>query len=264
MGRIKDSVSSYIRYRFSVQSKFSLHSPFIYKFWAGILKDKINYPAYTGLERLRKELLKDERTINRFDFGAGTKGVMSQSRSIKVKDLARSSLVSAPEGRFLFKLVKEQKPSAILEFGTSLGLSSLYMAEADPDARVVTMEGCPETAALALANFKNAGKKNITVLTGSFDEKLMEALKLIPRPDLVFFDGNHRKLPTLKYWEECLPHLHAGSVAVFDDIHWSREMEEAWKTIVSRPEVKVSIDLYYLGVIYFREELSKEDFVLRF
>lgn len=264
MGRVKDSLSAYIRYRLSVQSKFSLHSPFIYKFWAGILKDKTQYPAYMDAERFRKELLNDERTMNRIDFGAGSNEAIPQSRPVKVKDLARRSLISETEGRFLYKLVKELQPDSILELGTSLGLSTLYLAEAAPSALIITIEGCVETAALARQNFEKAGKKNITVLTGTFDEKLKEALRLMPNPDMVFFDGNHRKEPTLKYWEECKPYLNASSVAVFDDIHWSGEMEEAWKIIISRPEVKVSIDLYHLGVIYFREELSKEDFVLRF
>ncbi|MCX6287482.1 MAG: class I SAM-dependent methyltransferase [Bacteroidetes bacterium] len=228
------------------------------------MKDKTQYPAYLKVEKFRKELLKDEKTINRVDLGAGPKGYKPKSRTVKVKDLARRSLVSITEGRFLFRLVKEQRPSSILEFGTSLGLSALYMAEALPDTRIITIEGCPETAALARLNFEKAGKKNITVLTGSFEEKLKEALGLIPRLDLVFFDGNHHKEATLKYWKECLPYVHPGSVAVFDDIHWSGEMEDAWELIIAQPEVKVSIDLFHLGVIYFREELSKEDFVLRF
>ncbi|MCX6283480.1 MAG: class I SAM-dependent methyltransferase [Bacteroidetes bacterium] len=247
-----------------MQSKFSLHSPFIYKFWAGILKDKTQYPAFTKTEGFRKELLNDKSTINRLDFGAGSNEYGPGTGTIKVKNLARRSLISAAEGRFLYKLVKEQKAVSILEFGTSLGLSALYMAEAAPDARIITMEGCPETAALARRAFDKSGKKNITVLTGAFDVKLREALGLMPKPDLVFFDGNHRKGPTLKYWEECKPHLNASSVVVFDDIHWSGEMEEAWKFIIAEPEVRVSIDLFHLGVVYFREELSKEDFVLRF
>jgi len=160
--------------------------------------------------------------------------------------------------------VKHYKPSCILELGTSLGMSALYMSEAAPGARIITIEGCPETSAIARSNIEKAGKNNISVITGSFDEKLQEALRLMPNPDLVFIDGNHRKEPTVKYFEECLPHLHAGSVVVMDDIHWSAGMEEAWKLIIAKPEVKVSVDLYHMGVVYFREELSKEDFVLRF
>ncbi|MEI7490261.1 MAG: class I SAM-dependent methyltransferase [Bacteroidota bacterium] len=264
MRSLKDSFSAYIRYRCLVQSKYSLHSPFIYRFWAGILKDKTKYPAYAKAESFRNTLLNDNSTINRVDFGAGSNEQGPGAGAIKISDLARRSLISAAKGRVLYKLVKEQQPQAILEFGTSLGLSALYMAEAAPSARIITMEGCPQTAALARQAFKKAGIKNVTVITGVFDEKLGEALGLMPKPGLVFFDGNHRREPTLKYWEQCKPYLNATSVAVFDDIHWSVEMEEAWKCIIAQPFVKVSIDLFHLGVLYFREELSKEDFVLRF
>jgi len=264
MGRLKQSVSAYLRHRLSVQSKYSLHSPFIYQFWAGIIRNKTSYPAYIRLESLRKELLKDERTINRLDLGAGARADAPATKPVKVREIAKRSLVSPAKGRFLYKLVKANQPASIIELGTSLGLSALYMAEAAPDARIITVEGCPETAALARSNFEKSGKENITVITGAFGDKLGEALSLVPHPDMVFFDGNHRQKPTLEYFEECLPGLHSGSVAVFDDIHWSGEMEEAWKLIIARPEVRVSIDLYYMGILYFREELSKEDFVLRF
>lgn len=261
---LKESVSAYIRHRFSVQSKYSLHSPFIYTFWAEVLKDDKSYPAYRTLEKLRKELLKDERNIKRLDFGAGQSGRTNGSNNVKVSEIARNSAVSVSKGRFLYKLVKHHKPDCILELGTSLGMSSLYMSEAAPAALIITIEGCPETAAIARSNFEKAGKKNISVITGGFDEKLSFALGLMTKPDMLFIDGNHRKEPTLKYFEECLPHLHTGSVVVLDDIHWSAGMEEAWKIIISKPEVKVSIDLYHMGIIYFCEELSKEDFVLRF
>ena len=264
MGRLMESVSAYIRYRLSVQSKYSLHSPFIYKFWAEILKDHVRYPAYLEAGKFRKEMLRDERTIRRLDFGAGPGGSAPRHKTVKVCELAGTSMVSAAKGEFLYRLVKANQPVSILELGTSLGLSALYMSEAVPEAGIITLEGCPETAAIARTNFEKSGKKNITVLSGTFDDKLGEALRLIPHPDFVFFDGNHRKEPTLKYWEECLPHLHAGSVVVFDDIHWSGEMDEAWKHIIARSEVKLSIDLFRMGIIYFREELSKEDFVLRF
>jgi len=260
----KESVSAYIRHRLSVQSKYSLHSPFIYTFWAEVLKDYKRYPAYEIVENIRKELLKDDRIIHKVDFGTGQTGRPQDGVTIKVNKIARNSLVSVGKGQFLYKLVKHYKPSCILELGTSLGMSSLYMSEAAPGARIITIEGCPETSAIARSNIEKAGKNNISVITGSFDEKLQEALRLMPNPDLVFIDGNHRKEPTVKYFEECLPHLHAGSVVVMDDIHWSAGMEEAWKLIIAKPEVKVSVDLYHMGVVYFREELSKEDFVLRF
>ena len=264
MGRLKDSLSAYIRYRLSVQSKFSLHSPFIYAFWAGILKDNTRYPVLKLIEKTRTDQLNDNRVINRLDFGAGQNGKPAKRSDIRVGDLARRSLVSVTEGEFLFKLVKVNKPLTILEFGTSLGLSSLYLAAAAPEAKIISMEGCSETAGIAASVIEKAGMKNISIVKGRFEDSLPEVLEKMPLIDLVFFDGNHRRQPTLDYFNACLPHLHPQSVAVLDDIHWSNEMEAAWKEIIGRPEVKVSIDLFHLGVLFFREELSKEDFVLRF
>jgi len=264
MGSLKYSLSAYVRHRMAVQSKYTLHSPFIYQFWSKVLKTPYRFSDYKTVEKTRAEMLKDERLINRLDYGAGSRGPGMPSKHFRVSALARRSLVSRQKGELLYRIVHFYKPMNILEFGTSLGLSALYMAAAMPVARIVSMEGCPETAAIAISNFEKAGRKNITVLTGTFDEKLPDALGLLPKIDLVFFDGNHRPGPTLKYWEACLPRLHAGSIAVFDDIHWSAGMEKAWKTIISRPEVKVSIDLFDPGILFFREELSKEDFVLRF
>ena len=264
MGRITDSISSYIHYRLSLQSKFSLHSPFIYSFWAGILKDHTRYPAFTEAEKARSELLNDNRVIKRLDFGAAQVGDSPLTADVRIKELARKSLVSAAKGELLYKLARVNKPLTILEFGTSLGLSSLYLSAAVPDAKIVSMEGCPETAGIADSVFMKAGLKNIRIVKGRFDDILQSVLAGMPEIDLVFFDGNHRMQPTLDYFEACLPHLHPHSVAVLDDIHWSPGMETAWKNIIARPEVKVSIDLFHLGVLFFHEELSKEDFVLRF
>ena len=264
MGRLKDSVSAYIHHRLSVQSKFSLHSPFIYSFWAGILKDNTRYQAFNEAEKARRELLSDKRVIKRLDFGAAQLGDSPLTADVRIAELARRSLVSKTKGEFLFKLARVNKPSAVLEFGTSLGLSAFYFSSAVPDAKIITMEGCPETAGIAASVIEIAGLKNISIVKGRFDDSLPEVLQKMPVIDLVFFDGNHRLQPTLDYFEACLPHLRPHSVAVFDDIHWSKGMEEAWKKLIARPVVKVSVDLFHLGVLFFREELSKEDFVLRF
>jgi len=264
MGRLIHSLSAYLKHRFSVQSKFSLHSPFIYKFWSGILKDRSALNAYREVEKIRKEMLSDKRVIKHTDLGAGADGKSIAAEEVRISRLASKSLVSPAEGQFLYRLAKVNQPEYILELGTSFGISTLYLSEGAPASSIITIEGCPETAAVAQASFEIAGKKNIRLLQGGFDERLDEALSLMPRIDLVFFDGNHRKEPTLEYFEKCLSRFTPVTIAVLDDIHWSPEMEEAWKIIIAKPEVRVSIDLFHLGVIYFREELSKEDFVLRF
>jgi hypothetical protein len=62
-----------------------------------------------------------------------------------------------------------------------------------------------------------------------------------------------------------LPKTSQESILVFDDIHWSREMEEAWGIIKSHSSVKCAIDLFFIGIIFFREEFKeKQDFTIRF
>ena len=257
----------FIRHYFSAQSKFKLHSPFIYRFYTGILKDKQQYQSFENIEnieKIRAGLISDQALINRKDLGARHNLDSSGSQQVSVSSLAVKSSVSSKKGRLLYRLAHDLKPQTILELGTCLGISALYLAEAAPNAQIITIEGCPETAEHARRILSETGNINITVLNGSFEEKLPEVFNKMPRIDFLFIDGDHRRQPTLDYWKICRPYLHQGSVVVFDDIHWSGEMEKAWKEIIADPYVKVSIDLFEAGIVCFKSELSKEDFVLRF
>jgi predicted O-methyltransferase YrrM len=77
-------------------------------------------------------------------------------------------------------------------------------------------------------------------------------------------DGNHRKDATLNYFEWCLPKLSQNSIMIFDDIYWSKGMKEAWAQIKAHPEVSVSIDLFWIGLVFVRKGQVKEDFIIRY
>ncbi len=259
-----EAIIAYLKHSYKAQSKYRIHSPFVFQFYDKILKNGTSHIEYRIVNRVRKELVLISRFIKRKDMGSKGKDYPSDQRFVRVRDVARYSCVSARKGEFLFRLTQEVNPAGILELGTSFGVSTMYFSLAAPHSRIITIEGCIDSSKVALENFEKGALKNITVITGSFEEKLSSALELMPSPDIVFFDGNHKKEPTLRYFEECLQHIHPGTVFVFDDIHWSADMGEAWKIITQHPKVKVSIDLYHLGVLYFKEELSKEDYILRF
>ncbi|MEJ7676870.1 MAG: hypothetical protein WKG06_03130 [Segetibacter sp.] len=56
-----------------------------------------------------------------------------------------------------------------------------------------------------------------------------------------------------------------SSVFIFDDIHWSKEMEEAWKYIQQHSAVTLTIDLFFIGIVFFRREQKvPQHFVIRF
>src|SRR5690606_35219993 len=124
------------------------------------------------------------------------------------------------------------------------GITTLYEAVAAPTAKIITFEGCPQTAAVAERNFRKLNRQNIEIVTGNIDETLPERLKEVSSIDFVFFDANHRYEPTVRYFETCLSKAHNDTCFIFDDIHWSDEMEQAWETIRAHPSVTVSIDLF--------------------
>jgi predicted O-methyltransferase YrrM len=264
MNRKVEAIIAYVKHSFRSQSKYRIHSPFVYDFYKNVLNNGESFHQYRVVNRLRKELEGVSRFIKRKDMGAKSKDFPRDQRFVRVGDIARRSCVTQKNGELLFRYVKNYKPANILELGTSLGISTIYFGLAAPECKIVTIEGCIDSANVARENFDKTGLKNVRIITGSFEDMLDVALEEMPKPDLVFFDGNHKKKPTLAYFEKCLQHIHPGTVFIFDDIHWSAGMQEAWNVIRLDPRVKVSIDLYKMGFVFFREELSKENFTLRY
>lgn len=240
-----------------------VHSPFVFDFITQVLNDKQAYYAYEPIENLRQALLSDETLLTIEDFGAGSHTGAQKKRT--VHSIARSALKPKKFGQLLFRIVNYYQPSHILELGTSLGVTSAYLAAANSRGRVLTMEGALEVAGIAKANFNKLGIKNIEQVTGNFDETLPPTLQQLQTVDLAFVDGNHREEPTVRYFQELLPYCHENTVLVFDDIHWSPEMESAWNTIKSDERVLLSIDLFFIGLVFFRKDFKvKQDFVIRF
>jgi predicted O-methyltransferase YrrM len=252
----------YIRHIFRAKTKFGIHSPFIYNLVSNILKKQIPANISSEIKLIRKSLLKDNRVLEVTDFGAGS--LSSKSNKRFVKEIAKNALSSNKFLNLLFQLIQYNKPDTIIELGTSLGLSSSIMAIASPESTVYTLEGCPNIATIAKENFKRLNINNIELRSGEFSKTIPEILKSIPKADFVFFDGNHRKQATIDYFNTFLPYKTNDSIFIFDDIHWSTGMEEAWNYIKNHPEVIVTIDLFFLGIVIFRKELSTEHFIYRF
>jgi predicted O-methyltransferase YrrM len=252
----------YIKYYFSSVNEHGVHSPFVYNLLTAVIQNNHSYYPYEEIGAIRKELLHDHREISITDLGAGSR--VSSSNKRKISDIAKHSSKPAKYGKLLFRLADHFQPGTILELGTSLGISTLYLASARRKAKMISIEGCPQTAAIAQQNFHKMKLDNIQLMTGNFDDILPSALQKLGKVDLAFFDGNHRKVPTLKYFNEVLPYTHNDTVLIFDDIHWSEEMSEAWEAIKAHPSVHVTIDLFMMGIVFFRSEQREEHFMLRF
>ncbi|MCC7301427.1 MAG: class I SAM-dependent methyltransferase [Bacteroidia bacterium] len=220
-----------------------------------VLNNNQRYNCYSAIEQIRCNMMKDQRKIQVTDFGTGTSGAR------RIATIARRVRRAGKYGELLFRLAEYFKPRVILELGTSLGISTAYLASSG--AKVISLEGCPETAGIARQNLNELGLNNVEVRVGDFSETLPEVLRT-HQPEMVFFDGNHRKDPTLRYFHLCKAQRAPRTVFIVDDIHWSQEMCEAWEEIQRDPEVKVTVDLFYMGLVFFEPGLSKEDFILKY
>jgi predicted O-methyltransferase YrrM len=255
-------IGSYLGHLVKARTRHGVHSPFVYGLIDQVLRAGTGAEDFAAIERMRSELLVSEQTIRVNDLGAGSRVFDLPIR--RVADIARAALKPTPQAQLLFRLARYLQAKEVLELGTSFGITTMYLAAGAEDGMVHTIEGCPQTMRIAQHHFDQFERGNINPVLGSFRSRLPGTLGRIPSLDLAFIDGHHAKEPTLDHFEQCLGKAHNDTVFVFDDIHWSRGMEQAWEGVKAHPRVTVTIDLYNMGIAFLRSEQAKEHFTLRY
>ncbi len=253
----------YLKYYFSASNGkgHGIHSPFVFDFVKHVLNDNGPYDHYITVGDTRQKLLRDKRVLNVQDFGAGSITLKNNKRT--VSGIAKTSLKPAKYGKLLFRIAKYYESKNVLELGTSLGVTTSYLSKAVET--VHTIEGSPEIAAVAKECFQKMHLNNIRLHTGTFEQHLKPVLESMPRVDLAFVDGNHRYKPTLEYFGQIKHSVHENSILIFDDIHWSSEMEAAWEEIKKDDAVTLTIDLFFIGIVFFRKDFKhRQHFTIRF
>ena len=237
-----------------------IHSPFVFDLVSRVFNSKPDKDVLSAVRQVRNRMISDKRKIIFEDLGSGTwrKGLR------KVSDIAKYSAITEKYGKLLSNIATEFASPMILELGTSLGISTLYMASFCPDTPVYTIEGSPTVAAIARQNFIEAGLKNVKVLVGPFDDILPGLFKDGVKPGLVFIDGNHRKTPVIKYFNQISEFSDSKTVVIIDDINYSKEMSEAWNEIKLNRRVSVSIDFLRMGILFFREGINQINLIIRY
>ncbi len=259
---VLQQIKSYIKFLFHSKNEHGLHSPFVFDLVTKCFYDNTKYSEYEVLKSYRKSLLENKNTIEVTDFGAGSRVFKSNTREIA--KIAQTAGITPKNAELLFRIVHYFQPKSILEIGTSLGLATSALSLGNSNAKIITLEGCPNTMATAKKMFQVSSFKfpnNAVDFVNTEFNLFFENLK--PQIfDLVYFDGNHSKKATLEYFEALLPTISNDSVWIFDDIHWSADMEEAWEIIKNHPKVSVTIDTFQWGILFFRAEQVKEHFII--
>jgi predicted O-methyltransferase YrrM len=254
-------IKSYLKFLWNSKNEHAVHSPFVFNLLTKCFYDKKFKPEYTVLTNYRNELLKNKNTIEITDFGAGSRVFKSNTRQIA--QIAKTAGISPKRAQLLFRIVNYFQPETILEIGTSLGLATSALSLGNPKASIITLEGCPETAKQAQLQLQKFNCNNVESVVSEFNSYFKNNQPSTINYQLIYFDGNHSKKATLEYFEFLLPTITNETVWIFDDIHWSSEMEEAWEIIKNHQKVTVSIDTFQWGLVFFRYEQPKQHFIIR-
>ncbi len=255
-------LKQFIQYRLNAGGARKLHSPFMFDLYQEVIKDAGEYYAYNQIERVRRDLLEDRTELKFNDLGAKANG-NSFGRK-KVSSIAKSALSTPRQAQLLFRLVNYFQPEVIVEIGTSLGISTAYMACGRKSAQIHTIEGCGEILKIANSTLQRLGIKRVYMHHGNFDDVLPPLVSKLDSLCFAYVDGNHTYEATVKYFDILCSKANHNSVFVIDDIYWSEEMTKAWNVIKSDQRVTVSVDLFYMGLVFFRSGQVKENFVLNY
>lgn len=246
----------YLHFRLHANSRFTIHSPFLFELVNDIFRDKRHFYAFDEIEDIRKKLLADQSVIRENHFGEKSKALPGNER--RLCDVVRTASLPAAYGRLLFRIVSYLHPSSILELGTAAGISTLYLASAASSVPFITLEGSPSLSKIAQERLLKMNLNHVKVITGNFTDTLPGALQQLGKVGFVFIDGDHRKASLMNYVHQCLQHTTPESAIVIDDIYWSQEMKEAWHEIIGLPEVTMSVDFFRMGMLFFREGMKKQ------
>jgi len=258
-------IKSYLKFLWNSKNEHAVHSPFVFHLVTKCFYDRKPKPEYQVLKNYRNSLLENKKTIEVTDFGAGSKIFKSNSRQIS--KIAKTAGITQKRAELLFRITNYFQPESLLEIGTSLGLATSALAlgsrNLGTNAKITTLEGCTETAKIAQDQLQKFNINNVESVVAEFNNYLQVCNLKSEICNLIYFDGNHSKKATLDYFEILLPTITNETIWIFDDIHWSKDMEESWEIIKIHPKVSVTIDTFQWGLVFFRKEQEKEHFVIR-
>lgn len=219
---------SYLRYLLQRKSEYGIHSPFVYEFMRKVLNDSGSNRDYDTIYRISR-LLDKRKHINYY--------------------LRKRS-------RLLYRMVRYFEPDSVVSFGKTSALNTAAMALGHLQSKVYLEESTD-----FLDTLNSMGVVNVSLIQPEeFDSEHFKQLN----SGFVFFGHNSFEDDTWDYLGDCLNHKTSDSVFIFEGIHRTRDMEDAWEEIKGNEDVSVTFDLYCVGVVFFREGIEKQDFVLKY
>lgn len=253
-------IKSFFIFLITSTNQYGIHPPFLYQFVTRCLYAKTNSQRLKSIKKMRKHVFDNKESIFVNEFGAGSQQFSKFERT--VSKVAKKAGMPFHQSKIISKIIDYLNIKTALELGTSVGLGSIAMACENPQLNIDTVEACKNTSNQAKLNFEHLNLNNVTVYNTDF-QSFLNKLDNTKIYDLIYIDGHHHKEASISYFNQLKQHIHKNSVVIIDDIYWSEKMAEAWKSICSDKDVKLSLDLYFWGIVFFKPELTKQHFKIR-
>jgi len=251
-------IGAYVSHWLNEVNEHSIHSPFFYDFYNKVIKGKSDLTEFTDVEKLRDNMLHNSTEVYINDLGAGSKLLKKEKRTLE--DIAATSLNSEEFTLLFNRILHYIKAKRVVELGTSLGITSLYLAKKN-DCHVYTFEGSQSLINVALTNFEYLDVKNIDLIEGNIDNTLSNFLQDPKKLHFVLMDANHQYEPTIRYFNLLTKRIADKGIIVVDDIHWSPDMQRAWKELRQHELVYGSVDLFRCGLLFFDPTMNRQHYV---
>ena len=244
-----------IRYR----KGFGVHSPFVFDLITKVIEEKCPYYSFQDIELLRKKMLFCTDQITYAD-----RQNRGKLRSRTLGEIVRREAIHPKHGALLFRLVNYFKSQNILQLGPTMGLSTLYLTSYAAGLRCIALETVPEFGRISKRVFEQAAHNPIDLRVGSYAALLPQALQDLGSVDFVFFNTLYEQEHNLELFNACAKYAHDNTVFVFEGIKESGKMRAFWRDVCLHPDVTVTLDLYSLGILIFRNKLHKKDYKVYF
>lgn len=254
----KTPYKAILEYYWNAKTKYGAHSPFLFDFVNSVFLKELQDSRICKIEDERQLLLKNHNDISFIEYGAGSKKSATNGETRKISHVAKFSLSGPWQCRVMYNLIKNYNLDSVLEIGTSLGVSTSYLASANVKGKVVTLEGNPSSARLAKELFNKLNLSQIDIKIGEFSNTLLPSLQKMKKVNAAFIDGNHHKDATIDYFNTILPFTNNKSIIIVDDIYWSQGMNEAWNHIKDDKSVAFSIDVFRMGIVFLDHDIMEK------
>lgn len=244
-------ICDFIKFFISAKTIDQIDSPFYFEFHQRVIK---SYQSYNDKSiSLYREALKSDQTIVKVG-NVGAKSQITKKNKVSVSHISQNAVSKDFKCKLLLFIVNFFKSQTILELGTSLGVSTLYLAKADNLKKIISVEG--EMDIYRYIQNKVADGK-LTLLNSTFTDFFVKAINDSELYDCIVIDGDHTYNATIDNFNQSRKILSENGIIILDDIYWSKGMKNAWKYIQNEHHEFHTINLFFYGIVFKNARLKK-------